>query len=287
MATKNPWANRKDSAPKYEAPPKEKSPLDKDFSAKPPAIAAMQRIKSKIMSGGAKYSDPDVAKALYLKELSPFIAHKNEFETGAEYARRIHGTEMMTDVEVNYVIAQAMDNVGSVDSKERTDAMNKRYDEMAREGAAVPHGEETLQPYLVNITWSYSHPTGRSPPVAYSIEGIFYGWDAELTMMAARDFMMDNIVPSANYKSRGIMDAVSPDTSIEPASQMQVGAMAVEGGEGLKMNVSEDMDSDSFSTKFEAMFTRPNSNKISRDLDFGYAGSDVKYKWVGYRLQMA
>jgi len=194
---------------------------------------------------------------------------------------------MMTVVEAEVLISHEMGNVGTVDSKATSDAMQKRFDEMRSETAVSPQTEVTLQPYLVNITWNYSHPSGRSPPVAYSIEGVFYGWDAEMTMMAARDFMMDHIVPSASFKSRGIMDSVSPDTSIEPASMMQVGAMAMEGGEGLRMKISEDMDSDSFSTKFEAMFRRPNSDKISRDMDFGYAGSDVRYRWIGYRIQRA
>ena len=160
----------------------------------------------------------------------------------------------------------------------------RRLDEMA--AAREEQGEEaTMIPYLVNITWTYAPVSGRSPPVVYSVEGVFYGWDAELTMESARDFMLDNIVPAASYKTRGIMDLTSPDVAVEPASRMQVGAMGADyAGDEFRMRVSDDMGDERFKTGFLAMFTHPTSGRQHVDKDFGYYGTDVRYRWMGRRI---
>jgi hypothetical protein len=176
--------------------------------------------------------------------------------------------------------------VGSEEAKVESRAHEKRLDQLAERREDIGT-EETMVPYLVNITWTYDPVSGRSPGVAYSMEGIFYGWDAELTMEAARDFLMDHVVPSASYKTRGIMDLTTPESSVEPASRMQVGAMRADFmGDEFKMRVSDDMSDDRFKTNVLAFFTRSETGKQYEDKDFGYAGADIRYRWMGKRIVM-
>jgi hypothetical protein len=211
------------------------------------------------------------------------VLHKKLGETDADYQRRANEADMLTWPEVDKLVEYEMGYIGTEQAKKEEESRRKRLEQVSRDEGALPGREEIIRPYLVNISWSYDHPTGRSPPVVYSIEGVFYGWDAELTLEAARDFMMDYIVPSSGYKSKSIMDLVTPDTSIEPATAMQVGIMGAEGEEA-RMRISEEMDDERFKTRFSAFFTRPESRKEHIDRDFGYADSEVRYRWSGYRI---
>lgn len=210
--------------------------------------------------------------------------NKRSGESSHEYQQRASDAGMLSWSEVDTLISHELGDVGTSESKAESASHQRRLDEMAAR-RAEEGTEAVMTPFLVNITWMYRPVSGRSPPVAYSVEGIFYGWDAELTMEAGRDFMLDNIVPSSSYKTRGIMDITTPDTSVEPASRMQIGVMGAEyAGDEFKMRVSDDMYDERFRTEFMAMFTRPETGKHYEDKDFGYQGTSVSYRWVGRRL---
>lgn len=283
----NPWGRAKTKVPRYEAPKKEKSPLDKDFSVRPQAIAAVERLKSKINKQKSAAGDKNItgiSRADILKEIAPYIMNPRAGESRGEYQQRANGDGMLSWSDADALIEHELGNIGTIEGREESTAHQKRLDELASERGDV--GEEAVMiPYLVNVSWTYRPVSGRSPPVVYSIEGVFYGFDAELTMEAGRDFMLDNIVPAASYKTRGIMDLTVPDVSMEPATKMQAGAMSAGyTGDDFRMRVSDDMSDERFKTEFMAMFTRPETGKQTEDKDFGYYATPVSYKWLGRRL---
>ena len=282
----NPWGRSRDRPPKYEAPKKKKNPWDKDFSIKPQSVAAVERLKGKLrmQETAAGDSIPGITREDVLKEISPYIMNKRSGESNHEYQQRADSAGMLSWSEVDTLIAHELGDVGTSEGKAESAAHQKRLDDMVSRREHV--GEEAvLTPYLVNISWVYRSVSGRSPPVAYSVEGVFWGWNAELTMEAGRDFMLDNIVPSSSYKTRGIMDLTASETSVEPATKMQAGAMSAGYvGDDFKMMVSDDMSDERFSTEFLAMFTHPDSGKHYEDKDFGFHGTPVSYRWMGRRL---
>lgn len=284
MAISSLWGRRADRPLKYDTPKKEN---ERDFSIRPNAIAAIQRFKSKLRKQEASGDSDNITGLGYedlINEIEPFILRKRRGETNHEYQMRADELGMMSWSEVDTLLAHEFGMVGSEKAKDVDRSRDKRLAEMA--DGRDDEGEEVVMiPYLVNITWTYEPVSGRSPPTVYSIEGVFYGWDAELTMEAARDYMMDNIVPTSSYKTRGIMDLTIPDINIEPASRMQVGAMGAEfAGSDMKMRISNDMDDERFTTGFLAMFTNPNNGRQYEDRTFGYYGTEVAYKWMGRRI---
>jgi len=284
----NPWGRRKEKRPRYDTPKRDRNPLDVDFSIKPKAVAAIERLKSKINRQKSAAADergiPGLSREDVLKEISPYVMNKRSGESSHEYQKRADDAGMLSWSEVDTLVAHELGEIGTSEGRAESASHQRRLDEMAANRGDV--GEEAvLVPYLVNISWTYRPVSGRSPPVIYSVEGIFYGWDAELTMEAGRDFMLDNIIPASSYKTRGIMDLTSPNTVVEPASRMQAGAMSAGyTGDDLKMRITDDMNDERFRTDFTAIFTHPDSGRHHEDQDFGYRGTAVNYKWLGRRL---
>jgi hypothetical protein len=147
-----------------------------------------------------------------------------------------------------------------------------------------------MRPFLVNISWTYGGSEGGrgrrgSPPVKYSIEGIFYGWDLETTMEAAREFLQDQISDTSSYKAKAVMDIGEFDVSASPVSQETVGAMET-SGETIRKRYGDVMADERFSTNVNAFFEHPDNRKVYTDKEFGYKDSAIKYRWSGKRIVM-
>lgn len=292
IAVRNPWQRRKDVLPRYEAPPKDplERRLERRFSVNPEVVDAVKNLKSKIarqkkVSEEYVYIPPQE----FMRTLEPFILHQRLGEGDNDYQIRANSLGMLTRHEVDHLIKQEMGYVGTGETKDRMEAHDKRADELERERQQIPKGQMTeMKPYLVNISWTYHGSAGTpkkrgSPPVIYSIEGVFYGWDAETTMESAREFMMDRVADSSGYKAKSIMDIGEFDVRVSEASPEIAGVMEVEG-DVIKKRFGDIVDDDKFSTKINAFFQSMENNRVYTDKDFGYRDSVIKYRWVGNRI---
>jgi hypothetical protein len=292
MAVRNPWLKQKDRAPRYEAPPKDplERRLERRFSVNPEVVDVVKTLKSRIAKQRKLSEDVVfISPQEYMRVLEPFILHQRLGEGDNNYQIRANKLGMLTRHEVDSLIKQEMGYVGTASTKDRLEAHDDRLRELDRERQAIPKGQETeMRPYLVNISWTYHGSAGSprkrgSPGVRYSVEAVFYGWDAETTMEAAREFMMDRIVDSSSYKAKAVMDVAEFDVQISEAGPEIAGVMEVEG-DVIKKRFGDIVADDKFSTRIEAFFQSLETSRVYSDKDFGYRDSTVKYRWVGNRI---
>jgi len=274
---------QKTTAPRYEKPPADpfERRLERRFSIHPKVVDAVQSFEQRVKSaGGGRISPQD-----YNDVLEPFVLRRKLGETNDVYKERALQSGLMTDVEVEWLVRKRLGYVGTEETKDKVVEHDRVLDEIRESKAGEPYGREvTMTPFLVNVSWSYQgsfSPKGgsRSPPVKYSIEGIFYGEDMETTMEAAREFIMDRIADSSSYKAKAVMDVADMDADIKVASDVDLGAMEV-SGEPLQKASGEDMSDEKFETKFTAFFQNPESRRVYVDRDFGYSNSVVRYRWT-------
>jgi len=217
--------------------------------------------------------------------LDQYTLPKKLGEDDREYRQRAVDSGLMTVDERDMLVQQEMGYVGTVDSKNITAEHDKVLNEIRQQREERPVGMEVeMNPYLVSLTWvyegSYSQKGGRrSPPVKYSIEGVFYGEDMETTMEAAREFMMDMMSDSVSYKAKAIMDVADIEVDAKIATDSQVGAMEV-SGESVKKRMGDEMSDERFETRVHAFFQNPENGRIYTDPEFGYRDSPIRYRWI-------
>lgn len=293
MALRNPWLRNKDKAPRYQKPPADplEMRMERRFSVSPKVVDAVNRLKARIAKQRKTSVDNVyVPPQVIAEELRPFIVSRRLGESETDYAKRAMSRGMLTDTELKFLIKHQTGYIGTIESKSKLAAHEKRAEEL-RESESVEAGKIIdMKPFLVNISWTYGGSEGRrgsrgSPPVKYSMEGVFYGWDLETTMEAAREFMLDNVSGTSSYKSKSIMDVGEFDVSAVPVSADIVGAMEVSGAE-IKKTYGDEMADERFATRINAFFEHPTKRKVYADKEFGYSDSTIRYRWSGNKIIM-
>ena len=276
---------------RYEKPPLDplERRMERKFSVTPQAVDAVKTLKARIAKQRNVSKDNIyVSPQMIVEELKPFLLSRKLGETEGNYTRRALERGMLTDTEVKFLIQQELGYLGTSETKEKMDAHEKRLRELRDEEYANKGQMVEMRPYLVNISWVYSGTEGRrgrrgSPAVKYSIEGVFYGWDMETTMEAAREFLTDNVSDTSSYKAKAIMDIAEFDVSAQLVSDQSVGAMEV-SGDSINKRYGDTIADDRFNTKVNAFFQNPSTRRVYVDREFGYRDSTLKYRWVGKRI---
>ena len=259
------------------------------FSVSPKALDAIKSLKSRIANQRNLGSrDVYVSPAAIAEELQPFTLSSRLGESPKDYAMRAYNKGLLTDVEVKFLIQKELGYIGTAETKNKIGAHENRADELRKEGVPEEGNMVAMRPFLVNISWTYGGSGGASKrkgssPVKYSIEGIFYGWDAELTMEAGREFLMSNMANSS--KAMSIMDIGDFNVSIDEDSQRIAGAMEV-SGEIFNKRYGEVIDDDRFTTRINAFFEHPENRRLYTDKEFRYSDSPIRYRWIENRIVM-
>lgn len=228
-----------------------------------------------------------IAPGDYMNILEPYILSRKLGEVDADYQRRSDSNGMLSKMDVDMLVKKQMGYLGGERAEKRMDLLEKEL-EQARQAAQVESGQTVeLRPYLVNISWVFRGSAGAkkkrgSPPVRYSIEGVFYGWDEELTLAEAQRMMWDHVIDHSSYKAKSIMDAGDLDFDGEVMSGQVSGIMEVP--EAIRKRFGADMSDENFQTSFTAFFKHDNG-KSYEDKDFGYKDTPLKYRWSGSNLE--
>jgi hypothetical protein len=291
LAARNPWQRRKDIVPHYDKPPADpvETRMKNRFSVVPSAIDAVKSLKARIAKQ-RKVTEDDVfiTPQQYVEVLEPFVMHQKLGEERGDYQRRANNVGMLTKMDIDALIQQEMGYLGTDETKYRLEAHDQRAEALRREAAAIPKGVDMeMRPFLVNISWVYEGSAGAprrrgSPPVTYSIEGVFYGWDGDVTEEAAREYLMDRIADSSSYKAKAIMDSGHFVVESREASPEISGVMEV-GGDVIKKKFGDEMIDDNFTTRLNAFFEHENG-RVYTDKDFGYHDTLVRYRWSGNKI---
>jgi len=290
VAVRNPWLRQKQVVPRYEKPPED--PIEAKFrnrmSVSFQAKSAVDSFKERVAKQrGRSPDDIYIAPEDYMNILEPYIMSRKLGEVDADYQRRADSAGMLSKMDSDIFIKKQMGYLGGDRTKNRMDLLEKEM-EQARQAAEVQRGQTVeLRPFLVNISWVFRGSTGAkkkrgSPPVRYSIEGVFYGWDEELTLAEAQRMMWDHVVDHSSYKAKNIMDFGDLDFDGEAMSSQVSGIMEVP--ETIRKRFGADMSDENFETKFTAFFKHEN-NKTYEDKDFGYRDTPLKYRWSGSNLE--
>ena len=292
MAVRNPWLKQKDRAPRYDKPPADplETRMKNRLSIHPGVLDAVKSLRANIAKQrNTAADDVFVPVSEYMRVLEPFVMHKKLGEINTDYQMRANQRGLLTTMEVEMLIKQDMGYLGSQETKAEVSAHDKRLEELRREAQEMEAGQDLeMRPYLVNVSWVYEGSVGTpkrrgSPRVKYSIEGVFYGWDLETTMEAAREYITDNIADYAGYKAKAIMDVASFDVSAKPAAGYTAGAMEV-SDDIVKKKYGDVMADERFTTTLNAFFENPETARHYKDREFGYADSTVRYRWVGNKI---
>ena len=301
MAATNPWGKRTARAPRHEAPRQAPDPFAR-FSKSPTSLATIDNFRNRLATQG-KLNPNGKIPAAYRTELLASLASVDLIESPSledlkddahliSYKRRADSLNKLTEAEAISLVDHSIDQVvtgqgvgPAIRGNDISDLESEYLKDKENEYEALP-GTAQLQPYLVNVSWHYDigakqQGKRKSPPVVYSIEGVFYATSEEEAIVAGHRFIVDHIRPAVSGRD-GILDMANdaPEGTASSGSLME--AVGAQTREGLTVTKKQAED-EAFDPAIRAFFRRGSRES----LDENYRDPGIKYRIVKGHYEVA